>query len=79
MRLKRTMMFLAMAAIFAVWQAPASAQEGESVAETALPRIQVSETEFNFGRVAQGASISHIFWLKNVGADTLRIEDVKPG
>ena len=79
MRLRRTMMFFALTAIFAIWQAPASAQEGEAVSEAALPRIQVSETEFNFGRVAQGASISHVFWLKNVGADTLRIEDVKPG
>jgi len=44
-----------------------------------LARIQVSAEEFDFGRVPQGASISHVFWLKNIGEDTLRIADVKPG
>ena len=74
------MLLLASAAIFALWQAPAAfAQNGQPVDEAKLPRIQVAETEFDFGRVAQGASISHIFWMKNVGADTLLIQDVKPG
>lgn len=59
--------------------APIWAQEGETPAAANLPRIAVSQDEFNFGRVAQGASISHIFWLKNVGGDILRITDVKPG
>jgi len=44
-----------------------------------LARLQVSAEEFDFGRVPQGASISHIFWLKNIGEDTLRITDIKPG
>ena len=80
MRFKRTMMLFALTAILALWQAPAaSAQDGKPVDEAKLPRIQVSETKFDFGRVTQGASISHIFWIKNVGADTLRIQDVKPG
>jgi hypothetical protein len=74
------MLLLALTAIFALWQAPAaSAQDGAPVDEAKLPRIQVSETDFEFGRVTQGASISHIFWIKNVGADTLRIQDIKPG
>jgi hypothetical protein len=79
MRLKRTVMLLAVTAILAVWQVPASAQEGAPVDEAKLPRIQVSETDFEFGRVVQGASISHVFWIKNVGADTLFIQDIKPG
>ena len=80
MKLKRTMLLLAVAALFGLWQAPAAfAQDEQPVDEAKLPRIQVSQTEFDFGRVAQGASISHVFWLKNVGADTLRIQDVKPG
>jgi hypothetical protein len=74
------MLLLALMAILALWQVPvASAQDGKPVDEAKLPRIQVSETEFSFGRVAQGSSISHIFWIKNVGADTLFIQDVKPG
>jgi hypothetical protein len=44
-----------------------------------LARLQVSAEEFDFGRVPQGATISHIFWLKNIGEDTLRITDIKPG
>jgi hypothetical protein len=80
MKLKRTMLLLAITAFFALWQVPAAfAQNEQPVDEAKLPRIQVSQTEFDFGRVAQGASISHVFWLKNVGADTLRIQDVKPG
>jgi hypothetical protein len=59
--------------------ATAVAQQEQPVDDIKLPRLQVSETEFNFGRVAQGASISHVFWLKNVGGDTLHIQDVKPG
>jgi len=54
------------------------AQPAEPVGSK-LARIQVSAEEFDFGRVPQGASISHIFWLKNIGEDTLRITDVKPG
>lgn len=80
MTFKRTTLFLAMMAIFALWRVPAaSAQEGEVVDEAKLPRIMISETEFDFGRVGQGASVAHVFWIKNVGADTLRIQDVKPG
>lgn len=53
-------------------------QPAEPVASK-LARIQVSAEEFDFGRVPQGASISHVFWLKNIGEDTLRITDIKPG
>lgn len=80
MKLKRTMLLLAVTAFFALAQVPAAfAQDETPVDEAKLPRVQVSQTEFDFGRVAQGASISHVFWIKNVGADTLRIQDVKPG
>ena len=79
MRFKRTTMLLAVTAIIALWQAPGLAQDNASLADTKLPRIQVSETSFDFGRVTQGSSISHIFWIKNVGADTLYIRDIKPG
>ncbi|MEW5875678.1 MAG: DUF1573 domain-containing protein [Candidatus Zixiibacteriota bacterium] len=43
------------------------------------PMVTVSETEFDFGRVVQDASVSHGYWIKNTGGDTLRIADVKPG
>ena len=44
-----------------------------------LARLEVRETAFNFGYVPQGYSISHTFWLRNAGSDTLRITDVRPG
>lgn len=80
MTLKRTTLYFAMMTAFALWRVPvASAQEGAPVDEAKMPRIMIPETEFNFGRVGQGASIAHVFWIKNVGGDTLRIQDVKPG
>ena len=43
------------------------------------PRIWLSETFWNFGRTPQQSRISHTFWIKNIGGDTLRIAKVKPG
>jgi hypothetical protein len=68
---------LAMLAAPAFGQQP-QPQTAEPVGSK-LPRIAVSAESFDFGRVPQGASISHIFWIKNVGEDTLRITDIKPG
>ncbi len=59
----------------------ALAQEGEKDANngstTKGPKIQFEETSFNFGTVAQGTAIKHVFKFKNVGTDTLKIEKVK--
>ncbi|MEW5701948.1 MAG: DUF1573 domain-containing protein [Candidatus Zixiibacteriota bacterium] len=41
--------------------------------------LDVPVTNFDFGYAPQGSSISHVFWLKNVGGDTLHITDVRPG
>lgn len=46
---------------------------------SAAPRLTIPETEFNFGFVPQNSSISHIFWLKSTGDDSLKIVSVKPG
>jgi hypothetical protein len=43
------------------------------------PKIWFSETSWNFGRTPQQSSVSHVFWIKNIGRDTLRIMKVKPG
>ncbi len=42
-------------------------------------RMSLSENEFDFGVSPQQAYISHSFWLKNVGRDTLEIIQIKPG
>ncbi|RKX25125.1 MAG: hypothetical protein DRP45_06655 [Candidatus Zixiibacteriota bacterium] len=41
--------------------------------------LQIDETEFNFGYVPQHAKISHVFWLKAAGEDSLKIIKVLPG
>ena len=43
------------------------------------PEISLSETIWDFGRTPQHSHVSHTFWIKNVGGDTLRILKVKPG
>lgn len=45
----------------------------------AAPRLTIPETEFNFGFVPQNSTISHVFWLKSTGDDSLKIISVKPG
>jgi hypothetical protein len=45
----------------------------------AAPRMEMSESEFDFGYVPQNSEISHIFWLYNRGDDSLKIEKVVPG
>ncbi|MEW5795708.1 MAG: hypothetical protein AB1772_05035 [Candidatus Zixiibacteriota bacterium] len=45
----------------------------------AAPLMELSETEFDFGYVPQNSEITHVFWVYNRGADTLKIEKVNPG
>jgi len=45
----------------------------------AAPHLALNETEFDFGSVPGGQTVSHVFWLKSVGEDTLKIIDAKPG
>ncbi len=67
-------------AIVAMTALTARAQQDAATATVAnQPRLEVPEVSFNFGYVPQGASIAHTFWLRNVGGDTLRITDVRPG
>jgi hypothetical protein len=54
-------------------------QAGVPPNEAGKPRIEVPETSFDFGYVPQGVKISHVYWLKNTGEDTLFIRDIKPG
>ncbi len=41
------------------------------------PKIKLAEATFDFGTVAQGTAVKHIFKFKNVGTDTLKIEQVR--
>lgn len=42
-------------------------------------KVEVKSTDFNFGRVIQHAQVSHLFWIKSVGEDTLRVTKIIPG
>jgi hypothetical protein len=43
------------------------------------PKLQIPETTFNFGRVPQQVIVTHGFWLKSVGDDTVRISSINTG
>ncbi len=45
----------------------------------AEPGIELSESSFNFGKAPQRAAVSHTFWLKSTGTDTLVITKIVPG
>lgn len=45
----------------------------------AAPRMVIPESAFDFGFVPQNAKISHKFWLKSEGTDSLKILKVVPG
>lgn len=49
----------------------------DSTDVTQGPKIKFVETSYDFGTVLQGAQVKHSFEFKNVGNDTLRIEQVK--
>jgi hypothetical protein len=42
-------------------------------------KMELLETDFDFGYAPQNSKVSHIFWLKNIGEDSLEIINVKPG
>lgn len=45
----------------------------------AQPRLEIPEKTFDFGFVPQQSSVSHPFWLKSTGEDSLLILKVTPG
>ncbi len=45
----------------------------------AKPKIEVPEQHWDLGRVPQKSQVSHAYWIKNIGDDTLKNISVKPG
>ncbi|MDF1544458.1 MAG: DUF1573 domain-containing protein [bacterium] len=43
------------------------------------PKMEISDTTFNWGICTQRVNINHTFWIKSVGDETLRITHIKPG
>lgn len=52
---------------------------GINVGSFAAPKILVPEKSWDFGHVPQNSILTHDYWIKNIGTDTLRIIKVKPG
>ena len=46
---------------------------------TAGPKLEISEPEFSFGKMVQYGTGTHVYWLKSVGDDTLRVLQIWPG
>lgn len=76
--MRHTILFILAAAVLILPSGSARAQKAKakSIPTSAL---EVSQPEFEFGRVAQGTSMSHTFWMKNAGDSNVFISDVKPG
>ncbi len=45
----------------------------------AEPKVKFNETGFDFGKVCQSKSQTHIFEFQNIGNETLIIKDIKAG
>jgi hypothetical protein len=50
-----------------------------AAAAMAAPKLTLPEESFDFGFVPQHAKVSHVFWLKSTGDDSLKILKVIPG
>lgn len=57
------------------------AQKSKTSPKTSYGRgkAHFSETTWDFGRIPANSTVSHVFWIKNVGTDTLKISGVRPG
>lgn len=45
----------------------------------AEPKMIIPEMRWDFGHVPQQSVLTHDYWIKNIGTDTLKIIRVKPG
>ena len=58
---------------------PRPISKSSSEGTTDGPKVYFSETSWNFGKIPLNSGVSHVFWAKNVGTDTLKILKVRPG
>ena len=50
-----------------------------AVSVMAGPELTISEEAFDFGYIPQNSKVTHVFWLRNMGDQELRISKVTPG
>ncbi len=69
-------------AVSAFGCSPGGGKTGDSTEKAVIgakegPAIHVAEPTFDFGDVARGEKISHVFKLKNVGNEVLHIDKAR--
>ncbi len=52
---------------------------GLAFSAPSTPWLQLPSSDFDFGEVAEGVTVSHAFVIKNSGSGVLKIIDVRPG
>jgi hypothetical protein len=71
---------LSISAILLVWAFSMSAPVlGEEGRKNNAPAAEISENQFDFGKVAEGSIINHDFSIRNTGPDVLEIQKVNTG
>jgi hypothetical protein len=48
-------------------------------AQAGGPKLLIPETGFDYGYAPPKSVLSHYYLVKNLGTDSLKIKDVKPG
>ncbi len=71
MRFSKTILLTAIIICLAILFSTDHAQAG--------PKMEILNPEFDWGICTQRVNINHIFWIKSVGDETLRITHIKPG
>jgi hypothetical protein len=80
--MKKQLFTLAIASFLAV-AGMAQSHDGHNhppAQTTAAPKtepIKFSETTFDFGKIPQGKPVTHTFTVENIGADSLKIDNVQ--
>ena len=73
----------AMASSKATEEAPKKPAPKKSTAEPITSKykgkMELSDDVFDFGYLPKQSKVSHTFWLKNIGLDTLEVINIKPG
>lgn len=46
-------------------------------ADSGGAKIFIPEIVWEFGRIPEGSAVSHVYWIKNIGTDTLKIKEIK--
>ena len=77
---KRSIGTVYITAVFAAAALFGAPSAGPLIAEAAdgSPKITVDNSVFDFGAIAQGAPVEHLFTINNAGSDPLKIERLNP-